>query len=339
MADQTLASVFNALGVNVRKDVVRQINRRARLLQMIKMTPSKNKNVTWDLSASGANAENYADGDDVSAFGSDALAQASLAWGLVRGNFAITDQAIAAVGMDNPAGLVRLARKNLGDAAQAMTSKLNVEAYSGTGTGGQMAGLCSVAIKTDNTYATVDRTDSANAYFRGNVLDLSGAPVALTHLRTMLGETIFNACGEQPQVGMCSAAVFNKVGALFDATRRQEQEVTIDTARGPITLKAGLGMIDIDGTVLIKDKDVPSGEIVFLNLDYVEGEYLPLSGEVEMPEATVVEAAQDGFGPIPLGYKVVELGRTGAKRKFSMMANVQIVVTRPNTCGRIINIG
>ena len=118
MAAQDLASVFNALGQNVRPDVVRQINRRSRILQLVRVVPGIGKNVSFDIEGDGAVAENYADGADVSSFGSDAVTQATLPWGLARGNFAITDSAIAAARRNgNPAGLVGLARRNLANAA------------------------------------------------------------------------------------------------------------------------------------------------------------------------------------------------------------------------------
>lgn len=340
MADTTLASILNALGQNIRPVIVTQFNRRARFLRLIPFTLGDGKNLAWDIESDGATTENHADGDDVSAFSTDTDTAATLQWGLCRSNFAIGDQAIAAARANkNPGGLIALGRRRIMGAATKLTSRLNYEAYSGTGTGGQMAGLCSVALRTDNTYAGIDRTDSANAFWRSNITDLAGAPISLDAIREMIGVKIYEACGEEPDVALCGAAAFKKVGALFDATRRQSQDVTIETPRGQITLKGGLGVIDIDGTVLIKDKDVPSGEIVFVNTQYVEGEYLPLGSDENLPENAMTESANDGWGALPLGFDIKELGRSGAKRKFTMMSSVQIKVTRPNACGRIINLG
>jgi hypothetical protein len=339
MADspQTLAGILNALGQNVRADVIRAINRRSVMLRMLRIVPGTGKNTAWDLELGGAVAENHADGADAANFGSDALVQAVLPWGLARANFRVTDTALAAARANrNPAGLVGLLRRNLTNGATALSSLINGQLYTGSGSGGQIVGLAT-ALRDDNTYGGIDRTDSANALFRATVRDAAGDPLTLAMARNMISTRIYNASGEQPDFAFCSSETFEYLGGLFTEQRRYNDTVrTVQTPRGPIVLDASIGTIEIEGCVFIKDKDC-NADIHFINSDAVELEVLPLMGGEDVPESSVTEQADDGHGPIPLGYKVVELGRMGASRRFSMMSNLALKVLRPNACGRLTN--
>lgn len=339
MADtpQTLAALYNALGQNVRADVIRAINRRCVMLRMLRIVPGSGKNSAWDLEFDGAVAESHTDGADASNFGSDALVQAVLPWGLARSNFKVTDTALAAARANrNPTGLVSLLRRNLANGGTALASLINGQLYTGSGGSGQIVGLAT-ALRDDNTYAGIDRTQAANAAFRAIVRDAATAPLTLAMVRNMVSTRIYNASGEQPDFAFCSSEVFEYLGGLFAEQRRYNDTVrTVQTPRGPIVLDASIGTIEIEGCVFIKDKDCNS-DIHFINSDAVEFEVLPLMGGEDVAESTMTEQADDGHGPIPLGYKVVELGRTGAARKFSMMSNIQLKVLRPNACGRLTN--
>lgn len=340
MADtpQTLAALLSALGQNVRPDVIRALHRRCVMLRVLRIVPGSGKNTAWDLEFDGAVAENFTDGADVSNFGSDAVVQALLSWGLARANFRITDTALAAARRNgNPEGLVNMLRRNLVNAGAALASMLNGQLYTGSGSGGQLTGLAT-ALRDDNTYAGIDRTSGANLPFRAIVRDASAAPLTLAMLRDMITVRIYKASGEQPDFAFVAPEVFNFIGGLFAEQRRYNDTVrTVQTPRGPVVLDASIGTIEVEGTIFIKDKDCPTSDIHFLNSTAVEFEYLPLVGGEEVPESSMEQVADDGFGPIPLGFKVVELGRTGASRKFSMMTNCQLKVLRPNACGRLTN--
>lgn len=341
MADtpQTLAGLYNALGQNVRNDVIRALNRRSVMLRVMRIVVGTGKNTAWDLEFDGAVAENHIDGADAANFGSDNLVQAVLTWGLVRANFRVTDTAIAAARANrNPQGLVGLLRRNLTNGGTALAALVNGQLYTGTGTGGQLLGLAT-ALRDDNTYGGIDRTLAANTLFRAIVRDAATAPLTLAMARNMISTRIYNASGEQPDFAFCASQVFEYLGGLFTEQRRYNDTVrTVQTPRGPIVLDASIGTIEIEGCVFIKDKDCPTTDIYFINSDAIEIEVLPLMGSEEVAETVQMEqSADDGHGPIPLGYKVVELGRMGASRRFSMMSNLQLKVLRPNSCGRLTN--
>lgn len=341
MADtpQTLAAITNALAQNYRDKVTRQINRRSVLLRLVKIEPGRGKNVAIDVEADGAHAENFSDGADVADYGSDALSPAVLPWALLRANFRVTDLALAAARSSmSPAGLVNLFARNLDSASSKLASRINAQLFSGSGSSNQIAGLGSVALRDDNTYAGINRLTGGNEYWRSNVTDLSAAALTFARLRTMIGDTIYTASGEQPTIAFCPPAVFNYIGGLFQEQRRYSDTArVVQTPRGPVTLDASIGTLEVDGCVFIKDKDAPTGEIQLVNPEYVVFEYLPQDTDPVLSDAVREQAAQDGYGPIPLGFRVTKLARTGASSKFSLQVFGQLRVDRPNACGRLIN--
>lgn len=341
MADspQNLSAITNALAQMYRPKIVKQINRRSVLLKVLPIRAGRGKNVAWDVEQDGAYAENFSDGDNVSDYGSDAIAPATVAWGLLRSNFRITDLAKAAARTTgNPADIVSLFARNLSSASRKLTKRINGQLYTGTGSSGQLAGFKQVVIRDDNTYAGIDRTDSANAYFRGNVIDAGGGGLTLARIRNAIGDTIYSVAGEQPTLGMCPPTVFNYLGGLFQEQRRYTDTVrVVSTPRGEIKLDASIGSIEIEGCTLIKDVDAPAGEIQFINPEYCAIEYLPQTEDGEMSDDVMEAAADDGYGPVPLGFAVKKLAVQGASSPFSMQVFLQLAVERPNALGRLTN--
>lgn len=341
MADtpQTLAAITSALAQFYRDKITRQINRRAVMLRVVRIEAGRGKNVALDIEGDGAHAENFADGADASDFGSDALSPAVLPWALLRGNFRITDLAAAAARTTgNPRDAVNLFARNLDNAATKLASRINAQLYTGTGSSNQIAGLKETALRDDNTYAGIDRTVGANAYWRSNVIDAGAGELTFARLRAAIGDTIYTASGEQPGLAFCPPTVFNYLGSLFQEQRRYNDTVRVlQTPRGEVRLDASIGTLEVEGCVFIKDKDAPAGEIQFLNPEYVVFEYLPQDPEPQMDPAVVEQAAQDGYGLIPLGFRVVKLARQGASSRFSLQVFGQLCVHRPNACGRLVN--
>lgn len=342
MADtpQTLAAVSTALAQRYRDKVVRQINRRCPTLRLIRIERGAGKNVAFDVEGDGAVAENFSDGDDVTNFGSDALSPATLSWALLRGNFRVTDLAVAAAqSTNNPAQLVALLSRNLDNAATKLAAMINAQLFTGTGSSGQIAGLTSVALRDDNTYGGINRATAGNEYWRANIIDAGAGALTLARLRNAIGDTIYTASGEQPAIALCRPGIFNYIGSLFQEQRRYTDTVrVISTAgRGEVRLDASVGTLEVEGCVFIKDKDATADEIVFVNPDAVAFEYLPQTQESMMPESVMEVAAQDGYGAIPLGFSVKSLARTGSSRKFTLQVFGQLRVDRPNACGRLVN--
>ena len=333
MADTTQTVALQVLAQNYRGRLIPQVNRRSTLLKTLPIVPGEGKNCAWAARSSGQVAENYSEGADASNFGSDAQSEAILQWGHYRANFHVSGTARrAAATSRSPDGVAQLLATNMFSANEALVSTLNAAMFSGAGTGTLIGGLDVAIGDTTNTYATIDR--SSNAFWRPTVSN-PGVATALTfdQIRSDLG-AIYDASGEQPDIAICPTAVFNKVGGLFDSTRRYTVD-TITTARGVVRLDAGYQALEVDGCMFLRDKDATAGQIYYLNTNYIEIQYLPPEPEfmAELESLGVILDANDGFGPVPLGILAHPLGKQGDSDRFECVTQLQLVVKRPNACG------
>lgn len=338
MADnpQTLSAVLAALPQFFRGDIVRTINRRSVLLKILRVSRGRGKNVAWDWEGDGHVAESFNDGDVVSNFGSDALASASIAWGAVRANFRVGDIAAAAAASSEGGiseELLSLVGNNFVGSQTKLASLINGKLFNGTT---DVIGL-DTALRADNTYAGVDRTQAANAGFRSTLID-PGALTAptLDQIRDDITVQIYRACGEQPDIAICSPEVFRKIGSLFEETRRRVDSIT--TPRGTITLDGSIGAIEFEGCVFFKDKDATQNTIYYLNSNWVEIEYLQQVASSAMPAMAIEMALNDGYGPIPLGMRCKKLGVKGASEDFTSQVLMQLKVRKPSACARRVNV-
>lgn len=337
MADnpQTLALI--TLAQQFRGDVIRQINRQTGLLKLLPFVKGEGKNCAWVTEADGMIAENYADGADAANFGSDAQASATLSWGLYRANFRVTGLALAGSATSmTPAGNVALWARNMVNAAGKLASTINAGLFTGAGTGTLLTGLDVAVAQTTNTYAGINRSTGGNEYFRPTVVDPGSlqAPT-FASIRDEIRQ-IYEACGENPDIAVVSPAVFNKVGSLFDPTRRQIQDV-ITTSRGKISLDAGFGALEVDGCMFVKDKDCQANRIYYLNTNHVRVEYLPSANPSQDMGVRAMQT-DDGFGLTPLGMTVEPLAKLGDSSRAECKTYLQLVVDRPNTCGARLNV-
>lgn len=331
MADNVTTLALLALEQKLRGDIVKQVNRRSALLRVLPILPGEGKNCSWAVEGDGALGENYAEGADATNFGGDAQKSAKLDWGHYRSNFHVTGTARrAARRSSTPGGVQNLVGRHMKSSIAKVASIVNTALFTGPGTGTTIGGL-NVAIGDDtNTYASIDRSDSNNAFFRPTVVDPGQAEeITLGLIREDQGK-ISDLCGEQPDIAVCSTSVFNAIGGLFDESRRYVYDIT--TSRGQIKLDASIGAIEIDGTYFMKDKDAPAGRIYYLNSHYVHLEYLPPDQEF-MDELEMEMYADDGYGATPLGVICHKLAKNGDSDRYECLTNVQLVVERPNACG------
>lgn len=333
MADTPTTLSLITLAQEYRGDVIRQVNRKVVALKILPILPGAGLNVAWATEADGAVAETYSEGADTTNFGRDAQAPVTLNWGLYRSGFHVTKLAMdAASTTATPMGNRAQWARNLANASAKLAAKMEVDVFTGTGASSSMVGL-DTAIGTDNnTYAGIDRTVGANAYWKPTVVDAASAPITLALIRDDIRK-IYEACGENPDVGLCSPAVFNAVGNLFDATRRQNDQVReiVTGGRGKVTLDGGFQAIEFDGMFFVKDKDATANQIYYVNTNHVEAQYLPYA-EMRGMEYEGLQA-DDGFGVVPLGFKYEKLAKLGASERAEIVSTLQLKVDRPNTCG------
>lgn len=333
MADTVTTLNLVTLAQAYRGDIVRQINRRTVLLKVLPIIAGAGLNVAFGPEGDGQIAENYADGADAANFGGDIQASAVLPWGLYRANIHVSNLAMDAAGSSStPLGNQMLWGRNVVNGSAKLATTLNAALYSGAGTGTTIAGLNAAIGSATNTYAGIDRSQAGNAYFRPIVVDPGSltAPT-LAQVRDDM-RLIYEASGENPDIAVCAPSVFNKIGSLFDATRRQIDN--IQTARGMVRLDFGWQALEVDGMVFLKDKDATANQIYYLNSNHVKLQYLPPADQQAMLQTqTVMVEADDGFGAVPLGFKYEKLAKLGASERAEITSTLQLVVDRPNSCG------
>ena len=333
MADTLTTLGLVTLAQMFRGDVVRQINRQVTALKFIPIKPGEGKNVAWAPEADGQIAENYSEGADAANFGGDAQTSAILSWALYRANIHVSNLSLdGSASSADPAGNHQLWARNVVNASSKLASKLNGEIYTGAGTGTLICGLDTAIGNDANTYATIDRTVGANAFWKPTVI-APGAPVKPTMalIRDDIRK-IYEASGENPDVALCSPAVFNSVGNLFDATRRQMD--TVHAAGGPVKLEFGYHALEVDGTMFVKDKDATAAQIYYLNTAAMKLQYLPSASQAMLLERAGLQVqADDGFGEVPLGFKYEMLAKTGPSEKAEVLSTCQLKIERSNKFG------
>lgn len=331
MSDTIQSLSLVILAQEYRDNIVRQVNRMTSFLKFVPIRKGEGKNCAFATEADGALAEAYSEGADAANFGSDAQDSAVLTWGLYRSNFHVTQLAMdAAATTATPEGNRMLWARNLVNASAKLASTINSKCFNGAGTSGLIFGLDGAIGSTSNTYAGIDRSISGNSYFRPTVVD-PGMDTAVTFaLMRDDVRKIYEASGENPDVAFSNPTIFNKVGNLFDSTRRQTQDV-VNTARGMITLDFGWKALELDGMFFLKDKDATTKTIYYVNTNHVELQVLP-SANLHMSPQMDVEA-DDGYGVVPLGMDYEMLAKTGAAEKAQVRSTLQMVVDRPNSCG------
>ncbi len=331
MSDDFTTLSLVTLAQEYRGDVIRQINRRTALLKMIRVTEGAGKNISWAPEGDGTIAETYAEGVAPTDFAQDIQTSAYLSWALYRANIHVSQLAMdAAVTSGTPEGNRQLWARSIVNGAAKLATTLNAECFAGPGTTTRMAGLA-LAVS-DADYATVDRTSSNYEFMASTIVD-PGTPTGVTMalIRDDIRK-IYEASGTTPDLAVCTPAVFNKVGNLFDATRRQVESVR--GGSGQVKLEFGFQALEVDGTVFFRDKDCTTKAIYYLNSDHVELQYLPSASQSMLIEAAGgMIAADDGFGPVPLGMKYEMLAKTGPSEKAEILWTGNLVVDRPNSCG------
>jgi len=345
MADTTLAAVAGTLATLFEDRITSQINRSCVALQLLPVGPGEGKNLQWSARFGTDVGESIADGADVQAgdYKRDSKVPASLDYGTYHAPFAVTGKALAgALVTGNPAELAALFADELGDAIERLAKGIQTALYTGDGTTDNMFGLCATGgpLATTGTYAGIDR--STYPQWASNVDDNGGTPRALTlDLMRDIRTEVYEACGMPFDLILTTPALHAKYSKLIGQERRWVDNVRL--RGGKITLDAGFHMLEFDGVPVVRDVDVPTGEMLFLNSEYLKVCQMPdgLSAvNQSMAMAALVGSPEDQFGEgrTRLTARINPLGRTGDKYKFQLILYPQLKNRRPNAHGRIIDL-
>lgn len=342
MADTVQTSSLIVIAQNYKDDIVKQINRTATALKLFPASAGEGAGVALVAEGDGVIAETFSEGADASNFGSDSQVAATIPWARYRGNIHVTGTALAvAANSRTPVGNIRLWARNMLNAVENVAKKLDTDFFTGAG-GNALVGLDSAVGSLVNTYAGIDRTDSANAFWLPTVVDAASAPLTFAQVRSDLA-AIKVASGYRPDVALVSPAMYNKIASLYDPQKQYLYQVVDKVflaGRSAALLEGGAGGISFDGCVFVEDAFCPASTIYYLNSAFVKMEFLPLDMSNLGGDETATMGMIDGMEEsVPLGMSFEMLAKNGDSERAMMKVYPQLAVLRPNACGVRKNIG
>ncbi len=337
MADNLTTLSLLTLAQTHRSDIVNQINKSVQLLKSIPIVTGQGKNVAWPVEKDGELVENYAEGADAANFGSTSQGQAILTWALYRANPHVTQLAMDAASTSyDPTGNKQAWARQIMAHSASLAVKLNQECFNGPGTGTRICGLDEAICKDDNIYAGINRATGGNEYWKPTKVDPGSATAPTFELIRDDVRKIYEACGENPDLAMCTPLIFNYIGSLFDATRRNVEMV--NTARGGVKLDAGFQALEVDGLFFMKERHATASRIYYINSGGAQLEVLPSATQRMLEQSGAFVHANDGFGSVPLSFHYEPLAKTGASEKAQILSTCQLVVPQPNKHGCRLNV-
>jgi hypothetical protein len=344
MALSNLATFANALSQLYAPDIQAQYNRQAVTTSLLPVRPGRGKNVAWDVTFSNAAAASYAEGADVASgeYTTDKKIPASLSWGLYRAAFQLSETAVdaAASSMGTPEELMDLVGDALTDVSRKLISVINNDVINGTGVDGSsnptFVGLLGGSLAASGTYAGIARATYAE--WAGNVLANGGTPRALTvDLMDNLDQVIYAAAGYKYDLILCDPRTFRKYKGLFQSSVVQQI-----VPGGPVSAYGiGSDTLTYNDVRIIRDKDIPAGNMLFLSSQDLEIQFLPFAGAGDgVLSREMSGEGSNGKGSTPTGvpFRVVPLAKTGDSYKFLLRAQAQLKVKRPNAFGIITDL-
>lgn len=350
MAAENTAAIADALGQAIAPQLYRQWNRSAVAAALIEArvdTRGNEHNVAIDAEFSGSvDAAAVDEGSDVdsSEYDSDIDVPGTLGWSEYRTAFQITQRAIDAAAASRGItadDLVDLFAERADSKGARLISRINKDIYTGTGTSGggkpNIVGLFGGSTDATGSYAGILR--GTYGEWAGNVLGNGGTPRALTQsLLDQAEEAVYVATGEPASFILCSTGVFRKYKSLFEEVRRLSTD-----GRGPLTYEAGATSLFYNGIPLIRDKDCPSGKLIFCNQAYVKMKFLPPAGRtkdaVYSDMRTLSGRGQDAPVTVTqIPFRIELLGKTGTNYKAMLYTTLQLCVTKPNAFCQVTDI-
>lgn len=359
-----LANISPALSQTFAPDIVRAYNREAVLGRIIPFVSDDGqgdaKQVAWDVSFSGASAQAFAEGSDVQV-GEPAVdvdVPATLSWGQYRSVFYLSNLNINAATrtIAGGAALVDMVGHRTVGAATKLASVINTDLWTGTGTASNgnpnIIGFTGTpetwngALISSGTYATL--ATATYPEWASNLLTNGGTfrPLSFA-LLSQLERQIFINSGRTPSVIVTTAGIASKYENLFEGAQRWMNE----GGSGGVQLFAGSIGAGMDGMntnmmwrniPVIRDRNAPTGSLLMLDLEYVEGKYLPFAplSPDGIPVTTFSLPSSDGKAgaPTPMIATLYNLGRTGSAVKFVLEIYLQLAVKRTNAQGLLADL-
>lgn len=347
MAVRSASDIAGALSTIFEDKVIAQTNRSVVGLKLLPVDLDGGKQLYWDVSFKNASesATSYqTDGTDISTYNTDDKVPANLGWGIyTKEAFGVTGLARATARSNaSPMGLADLYGVELMDATARLCKNMARDMWIAAGSGGAVLGLYGGAtlqsaapLSAAGTYANINR--STYAEWKGNVLANGGVarPLSFQLMRDMR-RTIYDACGEMPDLIVCDSFQHEKYGMLFGDNRRYVQDINLRGQK--FTLDAGYKALEFDGIPIVCDVNAPAGSMTFLNTNYVRLVQQPDGADDVNQSKGLMRLAgtseeQLGPGNTSLFTRINPLAITGDAYKFQLCTYWQVQVKRCNAQG------
>lgn len=336
MATQAYSDIASALNKKFESQITRHIQRASVLFAVLPPVRSNSQVIQWTntFGTAAPTTAAIADGADVSTYNSDSKVPALLDFTTYHDAFGVSGRALAgALAAGNPEQIADLFAEEIRESTQRLAMSLSVDMYSGDGTSNKLLGLVATAggLRATGTYATVNR--GTFAQFAGNELLNGGVNRDLSlALMRLVRKTIYDKCGEKPDVILCSTALHEKYAELLGQNRRYIEDVAIRGRK--VFLDGGYNALEFDGIPVLQDVSAPANRMLFLNTNYVAIKYLPHALAATMGlvgEKTLAGTPEEQFGQTGgMPGHIVSLARAGDMHKFAIFCYPQIVVRKPN---------
>lgn len=339
-----LAPAMLVLVQDHRQNIVDFIDQNCLALKLLKVVDANGRACEWQMEpGKPLPLGNFQEGMDAVNFGDNQALQGALNWGIYRENFQVSGRGdLTAADMSSVGVQFAAAARNL-------ARRLNRDVFDGAGTGTRLAGLDHALGSVANTYACVDRSQTGMAPYRPFVPGETLGHVTPETIKTDLA-AIYKQSGYRPRIAFLDP---DEHSALCRAVDTQAREDSVETARGTVFLNHDQRGIVVEGCMFLPEKDATKGWIYYLPPgDDVCLVALPPSGDdiframtesrrapyYTIPDSdgmrTIVGSLDhDGFGLAPLGFEAQPLVRRGESHRFSVCANIQLMVRRPAAGG------
>jgi hypothetical protein len=259
---------------------------------------------------------------------------ATIAWGQYRSTFQLSNLELnaARANIANATELEKILEERFFDACAKITSKMNQDAISGTGTDGggnpTIVGITS-ALTATGTYANISQGSFSE--WAGNVNANGSVPRSLTlDLLAKAEQSQYTSSGSSAEILLCTPGIKTKYEGLFNAIQR-----IMGPAGGGVIQRMDGSSEDLfwRGKPIIRDKDMPTGTLAGLVASEIELRVLPWAAVPDGVNVTVRDLiSSNGEMSKNLGafVNVYPLARTGSAVKFVAEIYCQLKVKRRN---------
>ena len=181
-------------------------------------------------------------------------------------------------------------------AAQDMGDDLGDALYAGLGTTNTFNGLANI-IDDGTDAATYGGQTRATYTTLNSTVTASGGTLSLAKMATLYNA--ITSGSQKPSIGVCSETIFSLYEQLLQPQERISKDVSM--YKGGLKGATGFTGLSYKGLDILADEKSTSGNLYFINEDYLDFFALPVYGEDAFKYKTVTEGNDYGQ-PVGMGF-------------------------------------